>query len=135
MDPWKLAVVVRDDLAVWQKLNVTAFVVSGLGTAHPQLIGDHYLDGDGRPYLPMFAIPTLVYGADTAGVRRAFDRAHDRGVPTSVYTVDLFATMNDIDNRAAVATVPTAELDVVGFALAGERRTVDKVLGRLTLHA
>ena len=33
--PTKLAVVVRDDLATWQKLNVTAFLVSGIGTRHP----------------------------------------------------------------------------------------------------
>ena len=26
----KVAVVVRDDLAVWQKLNVTAFLISGV---------------------------------------------------------------------------------------------------------
>ena len=29
-DDTKIAVVVRDDLETWQKLNVTAFVVSGL---------------------------------------------------------------------------------------------------------
>ena len=26
----KIAIVVRDDLAVWQKLNVTAFITSGI---------------------------------------------------------------------------------------------------------
>ena len=31
----KLAVVLRDDLAVWQKTNVTAFLVSGIAASEP----------------------------------------------------------------------------------------------------
>jgi hypothetical protein len=33
----KIAIIVRDDLAVWQKLNVTAFLTSGIAGAHPDL--------------------------------------------------------------------------------------------------
>ena len=38
--PPRIAVVVRDDLAVWQALNVTAFLVSGIGSRYADLIGD-----------------------------------------------------------------------------------------------
>ena len=131
---WKIAVAVRDDLAVWQKLNVTAFVVSGIGTREPELIGEPYVDGSGRLYLPMLGIPVLVFGGDGAGVRRAFDRALARDLEMSVYTDDLFATGNDVDNRAAVAGVITADLVVAGFAVAGEGKQVDKVFDRLKLH-
>ena len=41
---WKLAVAVHDDLETWQKVNLTAFVVSGLGSEHPDLIGEPYVD-------------------------------------------------------------------------------------------
>jgi len=34
-DETKIAVVVRDDLETWQKLNVTAFVASGMGPRRP----------------------------------------------------------------------------------------------------
>jgi hypothetical protein len=34
----KIVVVLRDDLAVWQKANVTAFLVSGIATA-PGVVG------------------------------------------------------------------------------------------------
>ena len=52
--PTKAAVVVRDDLAPWQRLNVTAFLVSGLiGAAEPDAIGDDYEDADGVVYLPL----------------------------------------------------------------------------------
>jgi hypothetical protein len=130
----KIAVVVRDDLATWQKLNVTAFVVSGIASGGPELIGLPYEDGSGVTYMPMFAIPIVVLLADQAGLRRAFERAGTRGLGLGVYTQDLFSTGNDVDNRAAVARVATAELDLVGIAVVGERRDVDKALDKLRLH-
>ena len=131
----KLAVVVRDDLQVWQKLNVTAFLVSGIGTRFPDVIGRPYADGSGCQYLSMFVTPVLVFAGDGPAVRRAFDRSASRDLDIAVYTDELFATNNDVDNRAAVAAVATAELSLAGFAVVGDRRTVDKALDKLRLHA
>ncbi len=131
---WKVAVVVRDDLATWQKLNVTAFVMSGVGIGVPELIGDDVVDGSGVAYLPKLALPCLVYAGDAAGIRRAFDRARSRALTTSVYTDDLFSTMNDVDNRAAIAAVPTDALTIAGFSVAGHGKQVDKVFDKLKLH-
>jgi hypothetical protein len=133
-DEMKIAVVVRDDLATWQKLNVTAFVCSGIGTALPEVVGAPYEDGSGVEYHAMFGLPVLVYATDPGGLRRAFDRAQSRGLRVAVYTDELFKTGNDIDNRAAVAAVPTDALQIAGFAVAGERRRVDKALDKLRLH-
>ena len=38
----KIAIVIRDDLAVWQKLNVTAFLTSGILGATEGLLGEAY---------------------------------------------------------------------------------------------
>lgn len=137
MDPagWKIAVAVRDDLETWQKLNLTSFVVSGIGSRHPELIGDPYVDGSEREELPKFAIPVLIYAGDRPAVRRAFLRAIERDLTVSVYTDELFATGNDIDNRSAVAAVTTDELSVAGFAVAGDRKQVDKVFDKLRFHS
>ena len=131
---WKIAVAVRDDLETWQKLNLTAFVVSGIGSRHPNLIGEPYIDGSGRAELPKFAIPVLIYAGDGPAVRRAFLRAVERELTVSVYTDELFTTGNDTDNRAAIVDVGTAELDVAGFAVAGDRKQVDKVFDKLKFH-
>ena len=40
----KIAIVVREDLATWQKLNVTAFLMSGVVGAAPEIIGEPYRD-------------------------------------------------------------------------------------------
>ena len=131
---WKVAVAVRDDLATWQKLNVTAFVVSGIGTALPDLIGAPFVDGSGRVYLAKLGLPVLVYEGDQASLRRAFHRALGRDLELSVYTDELFTTGNDEDNRAVVARVATDDLVVAGFAVAGEGKQVDKVFDRLKFH-
>ena len=62
----KIAVLLRDDLEPWQRLNVTAFLVSGIA-ADPELIGEPYADADG------IAVPADVPPAG-AGLRRATRR-------------------------------------------------------------
>jgi hypothetical protein len=131
----KLAVVLRDDLAVWQKTNVTAFLVSGIAGTAPGVVGEPYRDASGNEYLPMFVQPVLVYEADGPALRRAYQRAMSRGVKVAVYTHELFETNHDAANRAAVAVVPADELDLVGIAFRAERKTFDKVVDRLRLHA
>jgi hypothetical protein len=130
----KIAVVLRDDLAVWQKTNVTAFLVSGIAGTVDGVVGPPYRDASGNEYLPMFVQPVLVYEADTAALRRAYERALERGVTPAVYTHELFATNHDEANRAAIAAVPADELDLVGIAFRAERKVVDKVVDRLRFH-
>jgi hypothetical protein len=131
----KVAVVLRDDLAVWQKANVTAFLLSGIAGSDPSLVGEPYVDGSGNSYLPMLKQPILIYAADAPGIRRAYDRAMQRGVTElAIYTAELFATPHDIANRAAVAAVPSEELDLVGIGFRADRKVVDKVLDRLRPH-
>jgi hypothetical protein len=130
----KVAVVVRGDLAAWQKLNVTAFLVSGVGSQHPELVGKPYMDGSDVEYLPMFAQPVVVLIGDQTRINRAFGRARARNLSIAVYTDDLFSTGTDDDNRAAVGAVPTDELRLAGFSAIGDRRDVDKALDKLRLH-
>jgi hypothetical protein len=130
----KIAVILRDDLAVWQKTNVTAFLVSGIAGTVEGVVGEPYRDASGNEYLPMFVQPVLVYEADDAALRRAYERAMSRGVTPAVYTKELFATNHDEANRAAVAGVTAEGLDLVGIAFRADRKTVDKVVDRLRLH-
>ena len=128
----KVAVVLLDDLPVWQKANAAAFLVSGIAPGH---VGEAYVDGSGNRYLPMLRQPILIYAADSAGIRRAYERAMAREVEElAIFTRELFSTPHDEANRAAVAAVPAAELDLVGIALRAERKVVDKVLDRLRPH-
>lgn len=132
--PTKIAIVVREDLAGWQKLNVTAFLSSGVAHAGADIMGRPYEDGSGNTYLAMLREPVMVYAADAAALTRTHGRALGRRVPTAVYTQELFATGNDDDNRAAVRAVTAEKLDLVGLAVYGPRTDVDKVVKGLSLH-
>ncbi|MFF5966878.1 DUF2000 family protein [Streptomyces collinus] len=130
----KIAVLLRADLETWQRLNMTSFLVSGLGTQLPEVIGEPYEDADGVPYLPMFRQPVMVFEATKETLATAHTRALARALPRAVFTSDLFATGNDRDNRAAVRAVPTADLDLVGVAVHGPRNAVDKVVKGARMH-
>lgn len=130
----KIAVLLRDDLLPWQRLNVCAFLVSGLTAADPSLVGEPYVDADDTRYLPMFRQPVLVFQGTKETLTAAHARALGRGIIMSVFTSDLFTTGNDADNRAAVRAVPTDQLDLVGIALHSARNAVDKVLKGARMH-
>jgi len=131
----KVAVVVRDDLATWQRLNVTAFLMAGIAAhAGAEAIGEPYRDADGREYLPLLVQPVLVFASGGAKLHTVRERAERRGVPLALYTADMFETGNDADNRAAVRAVATADLDLVGVAIRAPHRDADALLRGLKRH-
>ncbi|WP_031087094.1 DUF2000 domain-containing protein [Streptomyces sp. NRRL WC-3549] len=130
----KITVLLREDLLTWQRLNVTAFLVSGLGTRAPEVIGEPYTDADDTPYLPMFRQPVMVFSGSKELLTTAHARAVGRGVATAVFTSDLFATGHDAANRAAVRAVTRPNLDLVGMAVYGPRKDVDKILKGASMH-
>ncbi len=129
----KIAVLLRDDLLTWQRLNVTAFLVSGIA-ATQDVIGRPYRDADSTVYLPMFRQPVLVLAGDGDLLAATRARALRRGLPLAIFTRDLFTTGEDGENRAAVSAVPGDRLDLVGLAVYGPRNAVDKSLKGAVLH-
>ncbi|HEX7309199.1 DUF2000 domain-containing protein [Lentzea sp.] len=127
----KIAVLLRDDLAGWQALNVTAFLVSGLPET---LRGEPYVDADDVSYLAMFGQPVVVLQGDKDLVKKAHERALTRNQQMTIFTADLFATGNDEDNRAAVRKVHTQDLDLVGIAVHGQKNAVDKIFKGARMH-
>ncbi|MEU7155643.1 DUF2000 domain-containing protein [Streptomyces chrestomyceticus] len=85
-----MAIVVREDLATWQKLNVTAFLASGIAHACDDIMGKRYEDASANDYLALLREPVLCFAAD--------------------------------------------DLDLVGVAVHGPRKPVDKVIKGLKLH-
>jgi hypothetical protein len=130
----KIAVVVRADLEVWQKLNVASFLCGGIAAAFPECIGAPYEDASGTKYLSLIGQPILIYGADRAALTRALERALARNVTPAVYTEDMFKTTHDEANRAAVRAVARADLNLVGLAFRAERKVIDKIVDGLKFH-
>lgn len=130
----KIAILVRDDLAAWQKFNVTAFLASGIASAVPDCIGAPYRDGTGRAYTAMIGQPVLVFAAAAAELQRAHDRAREVGLTIAPYIEAMFATGHDAANRAAFAESDIRAPGWAGIALHGDRKAVDKAVKGLRLH-
>lgn len=131
----KIAVVIRADLDVWQKLNVASFLAGGLAATFPECVGEPYEDGSGTTYLALIGQSILIYGADRPALARALERALARNVKPAVYTADMFKTTHDAANRAVVKTVARADLDLVGLAMRAERKIIDKIVDGLKFHS
>ncbi|MCA9893815.1 MAG: DUF2000 domain-containing protein [Anaerolineae bacterium] len=131
----KIAIVIRDDLETWQKLNVTAFIASALVGEHSSILGEQYMDGSGNQYMPMVIQPMMIYQADHTGIRKAYERALSRDVRLAIFTTELFSTLDDVENRAAIANTPSDALELVGIAMRDMKKTIDKITKGLKLHS
>lgn len=130
----KVAIAVREDLQAWQKLNVTAFLASGIAAGAPEIIGKPYEDGDGNAYLALLGQPVVVYAGSGEQLTAVHQRAQSRDVALAIYTEEMFSTGNDEDNRAVVRAVAADSLRFAGIAVHGPRNAVDKIFKGLALH-
>ncbi|SAK78877.1 hypothetical protein AWB77_03814 [Caballeronia fortuita] len=130
----KVALIVRDDLAVWQKLNVVAFLATGVAAAMPDAIGEPYEDGSGQRYGRMLGQPMLVFAADLPGLQNAHRQALLRELKIVPYVHAMFSTGHDAANREVFRAQDAANLDFVGLALHGPKKAVDKAVKGLALH-
>ena len=130
----KIAIVVADDLPQWQKLNVVAFLTSGVLSEDGAAVGDDYRDASDTSYLPLCIQPIVILKASRERLKTFLGRANGRGIRPAIYIEDMFETGHDAANRATVAKYPSADLPLVGLGLRAERRDVDKILKGAKLH-
>ena len=131
----KIAIIVRDDLATWQKLNITAFLMSGITAENTDLIGEKYVDKDGNHHLPMSRQPVIVLAGSANVLRNARNRANERGIATVAYIEEMFATGNDEANRAVFSEHMSNADNTVGIALRADKKIVDKITKGAKMHA
>ena len=130
----KIAIIIRDDLATWQKLNVTAFLMSGITGANPGIVGKTYQDRGGKRHLAMSVQPVIVLTGTANVLTNIRKRANDTGVDTVVYIEEMFITGHDDANRAVFAEHDATEANTVGIALRADKRLVDKITKGARMH-
>ena len=130
----KVAILVLEDLAVWQKLNVAAFLATGIAGAAPEAMGEPYEDAAGRRHAALLGQPILIMAATPEVLRRAFGQAVGRGLTRAAYVRAMFSTGHDAANRDAFRAEPADAPDLVGLALRGPRKDVDKAAKGAVLH-
>ncbi|KQV82904.1 DUF2000 family protein [Rhizobium sp. Root1220] len=130
----KIAIVLRNNLASWQKLNVTAFLMSGIAGQNPEMIGEPYRDRDGNLYNPLSIQPIIVLAAEDEVMTAIHRRALERGVASSLFIEEMFSTGHDAANRAVFAEYGPQDAKVVGIAIRADRKLVDKITKGAAMH-
>ena len=131
----KVAILVLDDLMVWQKLNVTAFLATGIAGASLEAMGEAYEDAAGRKHARMLGQPILIFVATADQLQHAYRVGLERGLTRAVYSKAMFSTRHDAANRAAFKAEPTDAPDLVGVALRGPKKDVDEATKGASLHS
>ncbi|MCS0494830.1 DUF2000 domain-containing protein [Ancylobacter sp. MQZ15Z-1] len=130
----KVAILVEEDLAVWQKLNVTAFLATGIAGAAPEAMGEPYEDAAGRRHARLLGQPMLIFAATGEQLRRAYAQAIQRELTRAAYVRAMFETGHDAANRAVFRQEDADAPELVGLALRGPRKDVDKAVKGARLH-
>ena len=130
----KVAILVLDDLATWQKLNVTAFLATGIAAAVPEAMGEPYEDASARQFARLLGQPMLIFAAGPDELRRAHRIAGENGLITAAYVRAMFGTGHDAANREVFKAEPADAPDLVGIAIRGPKKVVDKATKGAKLH-
>ena len=130
----KIALIVRDDLAIWQRLNVVAFLSSGITASAPDVLGKPYIDANGVQYGNMLGQPMMVYEGNLETIQIAHQKAIEQELTIIPYVHAMFSTGNDEANRQVFLAEDANNLNLVGLGLRGPKKAVDKAIKRLTLH-
>lgn len=130
----KVAILVLDDLATWQQLNVTAFLATGIAAAAPETMGEPYMDAAGREFASLLGQPMLIFTAGESELKRAHRISGEKGLVTTAYVRALFSTGHDAANREAFKAEPADAPDLVGIAIRGPKKDVDKATKGAKLH-
>ncbi|BAN48038.1 DUF2000 domain-containing protein [Metapseudomonas resinovorans] len=130
----KVAFIVRDDLPTWQRLNVVAFLATGIATEAPEIMGAPYVDAAGHQYGKLSGQPMLIFEGDIAGLQKARHAGIARDLTILPYVSAMFSTYHDEANRAVFLAEDPENMDLVGLALRGPKKAVDKAIKGLALH-
>ncbi|MEE9361152.1 MAG: DUF2000 domain-containing protein [Cellulophaga sp.] len=131
----KIAIVIKNDLLNWQKLNVASFLASSVAIKFPETHGKEFVNASKSEYLPFIKQPILIYKADDqAQINSAFSRAKQRELNIGIYTSALFSTKNEEENHIEIGKLTDENQTLVGIIVYGENRKVNKALKGLKFH-
>ncbi|KQT27626.1 hypothetical protein ASG22_20255 [Chryseobacterium sp. Leaf405] len=132
----KIAIVIKDELEVWQKLNVASFLASSVAIKFPDTHGEPFINGSNSTYLPFIKHPILIFKANNdTEMKRAFSRAKERELHIGIYTAELFATKNEEENLIQIANFTDENQNLVGIIMYGDAKKVSKALDGLKFHS
>ena len=97
-------------------------------------MGEPYEDAAGRQHASLLGQPMLIFAARPEVLQRAFRQGIERSLFRAAYVRAMFSTGHDAANREAFRAEPADAPDLVGLALRGPKKDVDKATKGAVLH-
>jgi hypothetical protein len=130
----KITIIIRDNLEMWQRLNVTSFLMSGITAANPEIIGQPYRNVKMDKFLALSTQPIIILAADLMTLRTIHERAIEQGVIHAAYIEEMFSTYNDSDNRNVFAKFSPSDANLVGLGFRSDKKLIDKITKGAVRH-
>ena len=128
----KPVIIVAENLPIGLKANFAAVLGMSLGQLRPDLVGADTPTQDGIALAGITTVALPILGAPTADLPALFDAA--AGLPLRLaYMHAAFEARDYADYTARISAAPLAGHAPQAIMLAGTRKTVDRICGRLPL--
>lgn len=131
----RCVIIINQDLPLGNTANAAAVLALTLGQRHPGLVGEGLMDSQGQCWPGLIPIGISVLAASAEQLGELLQQPRAAEVDRILFPVDGQQTTNYAEFRASVASRPSADWRLLGIALAGEKKTVRKLTGKLNLLA
>jgi hypothetical protein len=131
--PTRCVIVVDQDLPAGRLANAVAVIALTIGQRHPILVGDSLVDGSG------FAHPGLIPIGITilAAAQSELPEIRQKGLETSCDVIDFPVEGQQTKNYQifceTVAALQPEAMKYTGVALVGQKKEINKIVGKLAL--
>ncbi|WP_369790543.1 DUF2000 domain-containing protein [Rouxiella sp. WC2420] len=133
--PERLVIVLNQDLPTGKAANAAAVLAMTLGQRHPELIGEPLEVADGKCYPGLIPLGISVLSASELELTNLLISGGEKGYDMTIFPADGQQTTNYQQFREAVAMQTEQQLVLLGVAIAGEKKGVRKLVGKLALFA
>ena len=130
----KMAFVIADDLPVGLAINTGALLGATLGNKLPYMIAEGLPDGSGVMHLGLSWLPMPILKADRTTIKAIADDARAAGLLVTDVSEPAQTARTFEEYRQRLADVANGELVYLGVGLYGDKKIVNKLVGKLTLY-
>jgi hypothetical protein len=131
----RLVIVLNESLPAGKAANAAAVLAMTLGQRHPELIGSPLEIADGKTYPGLTPLGISVLSGSDEDLKSVLVNGTSRGCDITVFPLEGQQTTHYEAFLEAVALQTEGSLQLLGIALAGEKKSVRKVVGKLKLFA
>ena len=130
----KTAFIIADDLPVGLAINTGTLLGSTLGNKLPYMIAEGLPDGSGVVHSGLSWLPMPILKADRTTIKAIADDARNAGLLVTDVSEPAQTARTVEEYRQQLAAVTNEELVYLGVGLYGDKKLVNKLVGKLMLY-